>query len=442
MTAENIVGGLAVAPAAAGASGARRAIIAATVGNMLETYDFAVYGFFAIVIARLFFPAGDATVSLLLTVATFGVGFVMRPVGALVLGTYADRRGRKAALSLTILMMAVGTAMIGLVPTYASIGAWAPAIIVLARLIQGFSAGGEIGTATAFLVEHAPDARRGFFASFQQATQAAALLVGSLIGAALTGLLSPAALESWGWRVPFWLGLLIGPVGFYIRHHTQEAEVFRRAADARAGSPLTEALRRHGRGILTGFGITIAWTVATYFFLIYMPTYAVRELKIAQSAALSANAIGLALLLVLAPCFGALSDRIGRRVLLLGAAGAIVLLTYPLLALLSAAPSAAALTAFQLTFAVLIAAFTGAAPAAMAEVCPPQVRSTGVSIAYNFAVTIFGGFAPFIATWAIAATGNALAPAWYVTGATALSAVMIFTLYNVRRDGLEPGAAQ
>jgi MHS family proline/betaine transporter-like MFS transporter len=432
MTALNITDTAASAVATPG--GARRAIIAATVGNLLETYDFAVYGFFAIVIARLFFPAGDATVSLLLTVATFGVGFVMRPVGAIVLGSLADRRGRKAALSLTIMMMAVGTAMIGFAPTYAQIGAWAPAIIVLARLIQGFSAGGEIGTATAFLVEHAPAEKRGFFASFQQATQAGALLTGSLIGAALTGLLTPAELESWGWRVPFWLGLLIGPVGLYIRRNTEEAQEFSRAADVRQGSPLGEALRLHGRGILTGFGITIAWTVATYFFLVYMPTYAVRELKIAQSAALTANGIGLALLLVLAPCFGALSDRIGRRVLLLASAGAIVLLAYPLLKWLTAAPSPAALTMFQLAFAFLIAAFTGAAPAAMAEVCPPQVRSTGVSIAYNFAVTIFGGFAPFIATWAIAATGNPLAPAWYVTAATALSLAMIFALYRSPRS--------
>jgi len=429
MTTANLVE--VAAPAAAGAGGARRAILAATVGNLLETYDFAVYGFFAIVIARLFFPSGDATVSLLLTVATFGVGFVMRPVGAVVLGALADRRGRKAALSLTILMMAVGTAMIGFAPTYASIGVWAPALVVAARLIQGFSAGGEIGTATAFLVEHAPAERRGLFASFQQATQAAALLCGSLIGAVLTAALTPAALEDWGWRVPFWLGLLIGPVGFYIRRHTEEGQEFAQEfAQARTGSLLAEPLRQHGRAILAGFGITITWTVATYFFLLYMPTFAVRELKIAQSAALTANGIGLALVLVLAPCFGLLSDRIGRRVLLVGAAAAIVLVTYPLLRWLAAAPSAAALTAFQLVFALLIAAFTGAAPAAMAEVCPPQVRATGVSIAYNFAVTIFGGFAPFIATFAIAATGNVLAPAWYVTGATAFSAAMILALYR------------
>jgi MHS family proline/betaine transporter-like MFS transporter len=248
----------------------------------------------------------------------------------------------------------------------------------------------------------------------------------------MTGLLSPADLESWGWRVPFLLGLLIGPVGFYIRRHTHEAEEFQRAVRDRPSPSLAAVLRLHGRSIFTGFGITIAWTVCTYFFLIYMPTYAVRQLHIPQSTALLANGIGLCVLLVLAPAFGALSDRIGRRPLLLGSAAAIVALTYPLLALLSAAPSPLALTLFQIAFAVLIAAFTGAAPAAMAEICPPQVRSTGVSIAYNFAVTIFGGFAPFIATWLIAKTGYALAPAWYVTAATALSGVMIFALYQRR----------
>ena len=432
MTVENAeIGlGLPVPTSAAAATGSRRAIVAATIGNLLETYDFAVYGFFAIIISRLFFPAGDETVSLLLTVATFGVGFLMRPIGAVVLGTLADRHGRKFALSATILMMAIGTALIGLAPTYASIGVWAPGIIVLARLIQGFSAGGEIGTATAFLVEHAPPARRGFFASWQQASQAGALLLGSLVGAATTGLLSPANLESWGWRVPFLLGLLIGPVGFYIRKHTHEAEEFQRALRDRPSPSLGVVLRLHRRSISTGFGITIAWTVCTYFFLIYMPTYAVRQLHVPQSTALLANGIGLCVLLVLAPAFGALSDRIGRRPLLLGSAAAIVTLTYPLLALLSAAPSPLALTLFQIAFAALIAAFTGAAPAAMAEICPPEVRSTGVSIAYNFAVTIFGGFAPFIATWLIATTGYALAPAWYVTAATALSAVMIFALYQ------------
>jgi MHS family proline/betaine transporter-like MFS transporter len=401
-------------------AGNRRAVAAAVIGNTLEWYDFAVYGFFALTIAKLFFPTGDATVSLLLTVATFGVGFVMRPVGAIVLGSLADRRGRKAALSLTILLMAVGTAMIAFAPTYASIGPWAPAIIVAARLIQGFSAGGEIGGATAFLVENAPDDRRGYYASFQQASQAGALLLGSLVGAGLHAGLSANDLEAWGWRIPFLAGLLIAPVGLYIRARVDETEAFKAILRERRGTPqattlLRQTFQSQSRGLLAGFGLTIVWTVCTYFFLVYMPTFAVRELKLTQSTALSANAAGLALLVLLAPVFGALSDRIGRRPLLIAFAAVILVTTYPLLSFLVGRPDAITFLFVQCLFAIMIAGFTGPAPAAMAELYPAHLRSTGLSIAYNLAVTLFGGFAPLIATSLIAYSSNAIAPAWYVT---------------------------
>jgi MHS family proline/betaine transporter-like MFS transporter len=405
--------------------------IAAVLGNLLETYDFAVYGYFAAVISPLFFPAGSATASLLLAVATFGVGFVMRPVGAIVLGSLADRRGRKAALSMTIWLMAAGTAMIGLAPTYESIGVFAPLLILVARLLQGFSAGGEVGSATAFLIEHAPPARRGLHGSWQQATQAAGLLFGSLVGAGVTGLLDKPDLQSWGWRVPFLLGLLIGPIGVYIRSKTDEPADFVAAAD-KARSPLRTALRDHRRAIVAGFGITITWTVCTYFFLIYMPTFASRELGVASGTALLVNAVSLVVILVLAPVFGAWSDRVGRRGPLLGSAAAVAVLTYPALALLTSVRGVLALVLFQLVFATIVAVFTGIAPAAIAELCPPEVRSTGFSIAYNFAVTIFGGFAPFIATWLIAASGSRTSPAWYVVGAVALSVALIASLYRSR----------
>lgn len=405
----------------------RRAVIAAIVGNTLEWYDFAVYGFFALTLAKLFFPAGDPTVSLLLTVATFGVGFIMRPIGALVLGTLADRRGRKVALSLTILLMALGTAMIGLAPTYATAGAWAPAIIVLARLIQGFSAGGEIGGATAFLVEHAPPARRGLYASWQQASQAGALLLGSLTGALLTGLLPPADVEAWGWRVPFLLGLLIAPVGLFIRFRVSETDAFKailreRATQPEASfSPLRDTLGEHRSAVIAGFGITIAWTVCTYFFLVTMPTYAVRQLGVPQSASFLANSVGLVLIVILAPVFGAWSDKIGRRPIMLASACGILLLCWPLLFWLTQQPNVVNLVLAQVIFAVLIAGFSGPAPATMAELYPPAMRSTGLSIAYNLAVTIFGGFAPFVTTWLIVQTGSPLAPAWYVMLAASIS---------------------
>ena len=407
----------------------RRAIVAAAAGNLLEAYDFAVYGYFAVTLSRLFFPTGDPTTSLLAAVATFGVGFAMRPLGAVVLGTLADRRGRKAALSITIFAMAAGTALLGIVPTYDRIGVWAPVLVVLARLVQGFSAGGEVGTATVFLAEHAHPSRRGFVTSWQQASQATALLLGSLLGAALNAWLPPAALESWGWRVPFLLGLLIGPVGYYLRSRTTEPAQFTAARREPGGSVLVEAFRSHPRGIAAGFAITITWTVATYFFLVNLPTYAQRQLHLSAAQALAATSAALLVVVVLAPCFGSLSDRTGRRPLLIGAAAVLVVAVVPATALLNAAPSIWSFLAFQVLFAVPIAAFTGTAPAAMAEACPPQVRSTSVSVGYNVAVAVFGGFAPFVATWLVAATGNPVAPAWYVVATGVLSLSLIAALY-------------
>jgi len=411
--------------------GAPRAVIAAVIGNLLEWFDFAVYGYFALVIGKLFFPSDDETTSLLLTVATFGAGFVMRPVGAVLFGSFADTHGRKAALSVTILLMSLGTVMIGLAPTYATVGAWAPAWIVLARLIQGFSAGGEVGSAMAFLVEHAPVERRGYFASWQQASVAAALLLGSLAAAAMTRILSSAELQAWGWRIPFLFGFMAGPAAWYIRSRTEEGDEFQSRPRNRATSPLQSTFATHRTALLAGFGVTIVWTVCTYFFLLYMPTYAVRAFGLEPAAAMLATSVGLIVLMVLAPVFGALSDRIGRIGLLIGFAAAILIATYPALWWLARAPATATLVVVQVLFGILIAGFAGPAPAAMAEIYPPQIRSTSISVAYNFAVTIFGGFAPFITTWLIARSGSALAPAWYVMFAAALSLCILAATRHV-----------
>ena len=410
-----------------------RSIAAATVGCMLEWYDFAVYGYFAVVISKLFFPVESEWVSLLLTVATFGVGFAMRPVGALVLGTLADTKGRRVALSWTIVAMVVGTAIIAFTPTYQSIGIWAPVLMVLARLIQGFSAGGEMGTATSFLVEHAPSRRRFLFASFQQLTQLLALLLGSLIGAAITSWLSPAEVEAWGWRVPFIVGLLIGPVGWYIRKHTEEPPAFaeamreRRKLDkagiATAHPSPWSAIRTYPRESLAGFCITVLWTVCTYFFLIYVPTYAVKHLQLPQASALMSNAISLLVAAILLPVFASMADRIGAQRILQASSILILIAAYPAMLVLSLSPTVGTLIAVQAGFAVLIAAYTGPAGGALATLFPADIRATGISIAYNFAVTIFGGFAPFIATWLIGTTGNLLSPAWYAVVAALIAAV-------------------
>ncbi|EOA04090.1 proline/betaine transporter protein [Herbaspirillum frisingense GSF30] len=400
----------------------RRAIIATVIGNGLEWFDFTVYSFFAVIIAKLFFPTGNDLTSLLLAVATFGVGFFMRPVGGILLGIYADRVGRKAALSVTILLMAVGTTMIGLAPTYESIGLFAPLIIVVARLLQGFSAGGEMGSATAFLTEYAPERERAFYSSWIQASIGVAVLLGAAVGTFVTSSLSPEALSSWGWRLPFLLGIIIGPVGYYIRNHLEETPTFLEEKD-KTDSPLKEVIRNFPRETSASFSMVILWTVCTYVLLFYMPTYSVKVLKLPQTTGFIAGMVGGLCIMVLAPIVGRMADRIGRRPLLSGSAALILVLAYPMFAYINSAPSLSTLLIFQLVFGTLIAAYTGPILAAFSELFPAKVLSTGLSVAYNLAVTIFGGFASFFITWLIAATGSTMAPAFYVMIAAAISFV-------------------
>ena len=400
----------------------RRAIVATVIGNGLEWFDFTVYSFFAVIIAKLFFPTGNELTSLLLAVATFGVGFFMRPVGGILLGIYADRVGRKAALSLTILLMAAGTTLIGLAPTYEQIGLFAPLIIVVARLLQGFSAGGEMGSATAFLTEYAPLKQRAYYSSWIQASIGVAVLLGAAVGTFVTGSLSPEALASWGWRLPFLLGIIIGPVGYYIRHHLDETPTFLEAKD-KTDSPLKEIISNFPRETLASFSMVILWTVCTYVLLFYMPTYSIKVLKLPQSTGFIAGMVGGLCIMVFAPIVGRIADRFGRRGLLSGAALLILVLAYPMFAYINAAPGLFSLLIFQLVFGILIATYTGPILAAFSELFPAKVLSTGLSVAYNLAVTIFGGFASFFITWLIAATGSTMAPAFYVMIAAAISLV-------------------
>ncbi|MBP0598586.1 MFS transporter [Herbaspirillum sp. LeCh32-8] len=400
----------------------RRAIVATVIGNGLEWFDFTVYSFFAVIIAKLFFPTGNELTSLLLAVATFGVGFFMRPVGGILLGIYADRVGRKAALSVTILLMAVGTTIIGLAPTYEQIGLFAPMLIVIARLLQGFSAGGEMGSATAFLTEYAPVKERAYYSSWIQASIGVAVLLGAAVGTFVTSSLDPESLSSWGWRLPFLLGIVIGPVGYYIRNHLDETPAFLEEKD-KTDSPLKEVIRNFPRETSASFSMVILWTVCTYVLLFYMPTYSIKVLKLPQSTGFIAGMVGGLCIMVFAPIVGRLADRFGRRVFLSGSSLLILLLAYPMFAYINVTPGLGSLLLFQLVFGVLIAAYTGPILAAFSELFPAKVLSTGLSVAYNLAVTIFGGFASFIITWFIATTGSAMAPAFYVMIAAAISFV-------------------
>ncbi len=399
-------------------------VLAAVIGNALEWYDFIVYGFLAVVISRLFFPAESEYSALLMATATFGVGFVMRPVGGVLLGIYADRKGRKAALQLIISLMTVSIAMIAFAPPFAAIGIAAPLLIVLARLMQGFATGGEFASATSFLIESAPANRRGLYGSWQMFGQGLAVFCGAAVTAAVTHGLTPEALDSWGWRIPFIIGLIIGPVGLWMRRHLAETEAFLEVRQApKEKQSLARMLRHHLRQVLTVMALTVCGTVAFYVILVYMPTFANRQLNLPLNEAFTAQVIAVALLTLLMPVFGALSDRVGRKRLMILGTAALLVALYPLFQWIYAAPSFGRLLTMQMILCSLLAVFFGPFSAAVAEQFPAGVRSTGLALAYNLAVMIFGGFAQFIVTWLIHTTGMAIAPVFYVLFAVGLGLV-------------------
>jgi MHS family proline/betaine transporter-like MFS transporter len=402
-----------------------RAVVAATIGNMLEWYDFTIYAAFAVPISKTFFPADSEVVSLLLGLVTFGLGFVARPFGAAFLGGYADRRGRRDALSLTILLMAFGTGIIALCPGYDRIGIAAPVIILLARLIQGFSAGGEIGGAVSTLVEHAPPARRGLYASFQQMSQGGSTMLSGLVAVTIALALQPEAIAEWGWRLAFVVGLLIAPVGLFIRRELEDAPLFK-ASDQLKEMPIRVVLRDHWRAVLTGMLVVMLWTVAQYI-ANYFPTFAVRELKVSLSQSyLGPLVVGSVLLFC--PLIGILADRYRRkRVMMVGALG-LFAVAYPAFSFLISAPTTGHLIATQIAVAVFMLIYTAPASAVLAELFPTPVRATGISLTYSLGVAIFGGFTPAIITALISWTAQPVSVAFYLMGAALISLVTVMTL--------------
>jgi MFS transporter, MHS family, proline/betaine transporter len=413
-----------------------RQIAAAVIGNALEWYDFIIFGNLTVVISRLFFPAESQYVSLLRATATFGVGFFMRPIGGILLGIYADRKGRKAALQLIISVMTIAIAMIALAPPYAVIGVAAPVIIVAARLLQGFATGGEFASATAFLVETGLPRRRGFYGSWQMVGQGLAVLVGAILGALLTQNLAPESFNSWGWRVPFLFGLLIGPVGLYIRRHLEETRAFLESREEpKKTFGLAPILAAHAKPALACAGIVTAGTISFYVILLYMPTFASTQLGIALGQAFTAQALGLVCMIVVTPLFGALSDHIGRKPIMIGALAIYLIFLYPLFLWVYMNPSFWSLMIVQIVFCILLGAFIGPFSTAMAEQFPARTRSTAMAVPYNVAVMGFGGFAQFFVTWLINATGSPIAPAFYVMFGAAVGLVAAFFLVEQRGDG-------
>ena len=415
----------------------KKTLIAGSLGNVLEWYDFALFGYFAPILAKLFFPSQNPTAGLLSTFGVFAAGFLMRPIGAAIFGHFGDKVGRKNALAASVILMAIPTTLVGSLPTYDQVGIMAPVLLTLLRLVQGVSVGGELTGSLSFLVEHAPPGRRGFFGSLTICSGGAGILLGSAVGALVTSLVPDGSLISWGWRIPFLLGILVGGIGLYMRMGMEEPPTFRalQAAGGISEAPIREAVTNHWREMLTIVGAIWVYAVSFYMIFVYMTTYLSNETHIPLSTALELNTITMLVLIVLIPCMGALSDRIGRKPLLLVGSGAIALLSYPLFLVLSHGHVLGDLGA-QLCFAVIIAMVQGTFPVVIVELFPTRVRMTAVSLAYNVGLAIFGGTTPLIATYLITQTGSKVAPSLYLLLTAVVSLLVFLRLRETYRGPL------
>ena len=426
-----------ITPQSADRAAIRRAILSCGVGQMFEIYDFVIYGFMAGALAKAFFPSEDPIAGLLSTFATFAVGFVMRPVGAVVIGAYGDRHGRRAALVVTIGLMAAATGVIGLIPSYSTLGLAAPVLLILCRMAQGFSTGGEWGGAAAFLVEYSPMKERGLISSYQQAATALGLLAATGMSLLLTSVMDAQTFNDGGWRIAFLVGFVLGPIGYYLRTQVAETPAYERMVATRTveRSPLRVTFANFSTPLLAAFGVSIIGCVLNYVFIIFLPSFAQQSLQIPPSSTFLSASIAGVIYLVGTPVTGALSDRVGRKTMFFAASIGAILFSYPLFVLLVSMHSLTGLILTQAFATVLLTMYTGPICAILAEMFPTNIRYTALSISYGFAVAIFGGFAPFIATALIKTTGNPLAPAFYVMFAGVLS--FIATLF-VREGAGKP----
>jgi MFS family permease len=398
---------------------ARKAVVSSSIGAALEWFDIIVYASFAVVIAENFFPEGDGTLGLILTFATFAISYLVRPLGGLIIGGYGDRHGRKKALTLTLLFMMVGTAIMAAAPTHAMVGAWAGIIILVSRLIQGFSAGGEFGTATTFLVETAPH-RKAYYASWQVASQGVSMFLASAFGYLLFTFLSKESLYSWGWRIPFALGIIVGPIGLYIRARLSETEEFTQATKHEA--PIRATMTHHLGRVVTGAACIGVATISVYLIL-YMPTFAVKNLHVPASAAYLGGIVAGLVTLVGTPYVGMLADRVGPVRVMTWAAVAALLLAWPLFQLIINTPTLPVLVLVIAALGVLMALYFGPLPTLLTEIFPSNVRTTGVSVSYNVGVTLMGGLAPLVLTWLLDLTGSLNAPSFYYMAVAVISLV-------------------
>jgi MHS family proline/betaine transporter-like MFS transporter len=418
-----------IPPARRSASGALQ-IAAATIGNALEWFDIIVYGYFATTIAGVFFPNSNPVLSMLLTFGSFGLSYVARPLGAVILGAYADRAGRKTALALSIRLMVIGTAFMALMPSYATIGLIAPIGIFSARLLQGFAVAGEFGSSTAFMVEHSTR-RKAFFSSWQFTGQQIAKLLAALFGFSLITTLNGPQLHSWGWRIPFLFGLLVGPIGMYIRRKVDESPEFLQTTHTR--TPIREIFATEKLGLMLGAGLVAVGTAGTYF-SIYIPTYVTTHLHLPLAIGYLVSIVLALIAIALIPMTSQLADRVGCTRIMLPAAILMLLSFYPIFVLITRRPSLSTLLPALIWDGLLQITYVSGLPAVMASLFPPRTRVTGLSLSYNLGVLIFGGFAPAIFTWLTEVTHNTAAPSFYLMATAVVTIAAVIAVK--RRHGI------
>ncbi|MBV8141894.1 MAG: MFS transporter [Verrucomicrobia bacterium] len=403
-------------------------VIRVSSGNFLEMYDFIVFGYYAAPIGRTFFPVHNPYASLMLSLATFGAGFLMRPVGAVVLGAYIDRYGRRAGLLLTLALMSVGTFTIACLPGYTTLGLLAPLLILVSRLLQGFSAGVELGGVSVYLAEIATPGHKGFYVSWQSASQQVAVVVSALLGVMLSWLLPPATIDLWGWRVPFLVGCLIIPVLFVLRRSLAETEVFQARKHHPTIPQIIRTLATNWAIVLIGMMMVAMTTISFYLITAYTPTFGQSELHLTSVASLVVTlCVGFSNFIWL-PVMGSASDRFGRKPLLIAFTVLALLTAYPAMLWLAAAPSFMRLLSVELWLSFIYGSYNGAMVVALTEIMPIDVRTTGFSLAYSLATALLGGFTPAICTYLIHITGNRAMPGLWMSFAAVLGLVAALTI--------------
>ncbi|MFJ7147942.1 glycine betaine/L-proline transporter ProP [Streptomyces sp. NPDC100445] len=421
----------------------RRAVKAAALGNAMEWFDFGVYSYIAVTLGKVFFPSGNPTAQLLSTFGAFAAAFLVRPVGGMVFGPLGDRVGRQKVLAVTMIMMAVGTFAIGLIPSYATIGVGAPLLLLAARLVQGFSTGGEYAGATTFIAEYAPDKKRGFLGSWLEFGTLAGYIGGAGLVTLMTALLSADDLTSWGWRIPFLIAGPMGIIGLYLRMRLEETPAFaaevEKAEAARPKVPLREMVSGQWKALLLCMGLVLVFNVTDYMLLSYMPSYLTSELKYDETHGLLVVLGVMAVMMVVQPFAGALSDRVGRRPVIAAGCAGFLLLSVPALLLIRQG-SLLAVALGMGALGLLLVCFTAAMPAALPALFPTRVRYGSLSIGFNVSVSLFGGTTPLVVTALIGATGNMMMPAYYMMAAAVVGGFAVWRMSETAGRPL-PGSA-